>query len=53
MKSKRVSTTARPADERIYEKDVVNTVWNAKAKNLEFKENGKSNLILFFTLSLI
>ena len=29
------------------EKDVMGSVWNARAKDLEFIQNGKSNLILF------
>ena len=32
--------------------DVVNDAWNAEAKDLEFIENGASNLILFFKLYL-
>ena len=32
------------------EKDVVSNVWNAGARGLEFIENGKSHLILFFML---
>ena len=32
------------------EKDVVSNVWNAGARGLEFTENGKSHLILFFML---
>ena len=32
------------------EQDVVSNVWNAGARGLEFIENGKSHLILFFML---
>ena len=34
------------------EKDEMSSAWNAGVKNLEFIENGKSNLIWFFTLYL-
>ena len=34
------------------EKDIMNSVWNAGAKDLAFVENGRSNLILCFMLYL-
>ena len=37
---------------RYREKDEVSNAWNAGAKDLEFIENGKSNLFLFFMLYL-
>ena len=37
---------------KMSKKDIVSNVWNAGAKELEFIENGKSKLILFFILYL-
>ena len=34
-------------------KDVMSDAWNAGVKYLEFTENGKKKLILFFMLNLV